>query len=316
MRTHGSARRSRAIWSRRRVSSFSRASSVLRSATHSSLDTTGWFSVLYLGGAGSAGYVRFHRFGSFLRLSIRFTIPSVTAVARTLSAGHRNGGSDKCDGIPMDSLITAAARALAAGDLLGVLKRVAPARRRACARASRHRDGATRRFRARKGSSAKCGTRLRSERGRGARAMRRRRGRDRARVARPGLAAEGARRGAGDARKTRRLGQRRACAASRGPAPSADRASRRGRACARRARSGPVPARVEGRPRTGRCGDRDAARSGQGGARCARSGRARRAPGRHPGTDGGGRKRIPSPEHAGGAPDCARRGATPSSRGG
>src|ERR1700676_4030674 len=36
-----------------------------------------------------------------------------------------NGGSDKCDGIPMDSLITAAARALAAGDPLGALKRIA-----------------------------------------------------------------------------------------------------------------------------------------------------------------------------------------------
>src|ERR1700758_3306111 len=36
-----------------------------------------------------------------------------------------NGGSDKCGGIPMDSLITAAARALAAGDPLGALKRVA-----------------------------------------------------------------------------------------------------------------------------------------------------------------------------------------------
>jgi hypothetical protein len=35
------------------------------------------------------------------------------------------GGSDKCGGIPMDSLITAAARALATGDLLGALKRVA-----------------------------------------------------------------------------------------------------------------------------------------------------------------------------------------------
>src|SRR6185436_9929872 len=33
--------------------------------------------------------------------------------------------SDKCGGIPMDSLITAAARALAAGDPLGALKRVA-----------------------------------------------------------------------------------------------------------------------------------------------------------------------------------------------
>src|SRR6202790_557918 len=41
------------------------------------------------------------------------------------TAGCRKGGSDKCDGIPMDSLITAAARALAAGDPLGALKRVA-----------------------------------------------------------------------------------------------------------------------------------------------------------------------------------------------
>src|SRR6202171_6242983 len=40
---------------------------------------------------------------------------------------HRasRGGSDKCGGIPMDSLITAAARALSAGDPLGALKRVA-----------------------------------------------------------------------------------------------------------------------------------------------------------------------------------------------
>jgi hypothetical protein len=35
------------------------------------------------------------------------------------------GESDKCDGISMDSLITAAARALAAGDPLAALKRVA-----------------------------------------------------------------------------------------------------------------------------------------------------------------------------------------------
>src|SRR5207248_8638988 len=35
------------------------------------------------------------------------------------------GGSDKCGGIPMDALIAAAARALAAGDPLGALKRVA-----------------------------------------------------------------------------------------------------------------------------------------------------------------------------------------------
>src|SRR6266851_1215889 len=41
------------------------------------------------------------------------------------SGGYRNDGSDKCDGIPMDSLITAAARALAAGDPLGALDRIA-----------------------------------------------------------------------------------------------------------------------------------------------------------------------------------------------
>src|SRR3982750_4971068 len=35
------------------------------------------------------------------------------------------GESDKCGGIPMDSLITAAARALAAGDPFGALNRVA-----------------------------------------------------------------------------------------------------------------------------------------------------------------------------------------------
>ena len=216
----------------------------------------------------------------------------------------------------MDSLITAAARALAAGDPLGALKRVAlrddpPALALRGIAMAQLGD-----FVAREGPPAKCGARLRSERGRGPRAMRRRRGRDRARIARPELAAEGARRGAGDARTTRRPGERRACAASRGPAPSPDRASRRGRACARRARSRALPARVEGRPRTGRCGHRDAPPADQGGARRARPGRARRAPGRHPCTDGGGRKRIPCPQHARGAPDCARRGATPSARGG
>src|SRR5213594_400785 len=60
---------------------------------------------------------------------IALLLPSIRPDGRwswdTLSAGYRNGGSDKCDGIPMDSLITAAARALAAGDPLGALKRVA-----------------------------------------------------------------------------------------------------------------------------------------------------------------------------------------------
>src|ERR1700688_4445117 len=42
-----------------------------------------------------------------------------------ISTGASNAGSDKCGGIRMDSLITAAARALAAGDPLGALNRVA-----------------------------------------------------------------------------------------------------------------------------------------------------------------------------------------------
>jgi len=42
-----------------------------------------------------------------------------------IPARASNDGSDTCDGIPMDSLITAAALALAAGDPLGALKRVA-----------------------------------------------------------------------------------------------------------------------------------------------------------------------------------------------
>src|SRR3954471_20748756 len=48
--------------------------------------------------------------------------PTRSGACRT---GRREGGSDKCDGIQMDSLITAAARALAAGDPLGALNRVA-----------------------------------------------------------------------------------------------------------------------------------------------------------------------------------------------
>src|SRR3989442_11433458 len=60
---------------------------------------------------------------------IALLLPSIRPDGRwswdTFSAGYRNGGSDKCGGIPMDSLITAAARALAAGDPLGALNRVA-----------------------------------------------------------------------------------------------------------------------------------------------------------------------------------------------
>src|SRR2546428_1045654 len=58
---------------------------------------------------------------------IALLLPSIRPDGRwswdTFSAGYRNGGSYKCDGIPMDSLITAAARALAAGDPFGALNR-------------------------------------------------------------------------------------------------------------------------------------------------------------------------------------------------
>src|SRR5688500_7688963 len=43
----------------------------------------------------------------------------------TERGSYNEDGSYKCDGIPMDPLITTAARALAAGDPLGALKRVA-----------------------------------------------------------------------------------------------------------------------------------------------------------------------------------------------
>ena len=134
----------------------------------------------------------------------------------------------------MDSLITAAALALAAGDPSAHLKRVALARRRAGAGAARHCDGAARRPR-----SAKTLLR-RAARGFGpkeavARAqMHRRRSRDRASLARPWLARQDSRRGAGDARKAWRPAERRACTAISRSAPAADRPSGRGRACAGR----------------------------------------------------------------------------------
>ena len=73
----------------------------------------------------------------------------------------------------------------------------------------------------------------------------------------------------------------------------------------------PSPSRIEDRPRTGRRGDRHSAPPDKGGARCARSGRARRTPRRYPCAGGGGRQRSPRPEHARCAPDCEWRGATP-----
>jgi len=77
-------------------------------------------------------------------------------------------------------------------------------------------------------------------------------------------------------------GKRRARAVSRGPAPPPDRAHRRSRAYARRARPRGPPSRVEDRPRAGGRGDRDSTPQDEGGARCARSGQARSAPRTHP----------------------------------
>src|SRR5436309_7090119 len=104
IRTHGSSCRRCASSSLRRVSSFSASSSSSRAASHSLRVPVMCFVIALL-------------------------LPSIRPDGRwswdTLSAGYRNGGRDKCDGIPMDSLIAAAARALTAGDPLAALKRVA-----------------------------------------------------------------------------------------------------------------------------------------------------------------------------------------------
>src|SRR5258705_11477072 len=112
-RTHGSSCRWRASSSLRRVSSFSAVSRSSRAANHSSRVPVRWvvigvvIVVLSLLGVRRRSYC--------CRCSSRYR----------LIAGDSRGGSDKCGGIPMDSLITAAARALAAGDPLGALNRVA-----------------------------------------------------------------------------------------------------------------------------------------------------------------------------------------------
>ena len=106
----------------------------------------------------------------------------------------------------------------------------------------------------------------------------------------------------------RRPGERRACALSRGPAPAADRAPRRG-ASVRSPSSIPRPSRPRRGPptnwwlrgsRCGACGPRRRALRSPGPRHAARAGG-------YPGADGGGRKRIPRPEHARGAPDRAWR---------
>ena len=173
----------------------------------------------------------------------------------------------------MDSLITAAARALAAGDPLGALKRVAL---RDDAPALALRGIAM----AQLGDLVRAKALLRSA----ARAFGPKEAVARARcvvaeaeialVSRdlgwPAKSLDAAR---ATLERARRPGERRACAASRGPAPPPDRAPRRGRADARRARPRALPSRVEDRPRTGRRRDRDPAPPNEGGARGPRSGR-------------------------------------------
>ncbi len=81
-----------------------------------------------------------------------------------------------------------------------------------------------------------------------------------------------------------------------------------------RARPHAVPARVEDRPRAGGCRDRDATLADEGCARCARSSRARRPRCTDPRADGGSRKRLPRPDHARGTPDLERERTTPPAR--
>src|ERR1700719_1209786 len=115
IRTHGSSCRRRASSSLRRVSSFSASSSSSRVASHSLRVVVMCFVIALV---------------SFLRVSlvVRSVLDTTCFVGGReidLSCRVSNGESYKCDGIPMDSLITAAARALAAGDPLAALNPVA-----------------------------------------------------------------------------------------------------------------------------------------------------------------------------------------------
>jgi hypothetical protein len=65
------------------------------------------------------------RLPALLRRSLRSRYDVLAGGRETDWDRASNGGSDKCGGIPVDSLITAAALALAAGDPLGALNRVA-----------------------------------------------------------------------------------------------------------------------------------------------------------------------------------------------
>ncbi len=192
----------------------------------------------------------------------------------------------------MDSLITAAARALAAGDPLGALNRVAL---RSDAPALALRGIAM----AQLGDLVRAKTLVRSA----ARAFGPKEAVARARcvvaeaeialvsrdlgwptkaleAARTTLEAHGDKLNAAHARYLA------------GPAPAADRPPRRGRTHPRRPRPDALSSCLQDRARAGGCGDRDATPSDESGARCAGARRGRRAPRPHPCADGRGRERI------------------------
>src|SRR5262250_3325399 len=109
IRTHGSSCRRRTSSSLRRVTSFSASSNASRAVSHCSRVPVLWS----IGAVPPAGVALLLAHLARCRSRDRIT------------AGHRHDGSDKCGGIPVDSLITAAARALAAGDPLGALNKIA-----------------------------------------------------------------------------------------------------------------------------------------------------------------------------------------------
>ena len=193
----------------------------------------------------------------------------------------------------MDSLISAAAQALAAGDPLGALKRVA-LRNDAPALALRGIAMAQLGDLVRaKDPAAKGGARLRRARSRGPRAVHRCGGRDCARLARlqalSGKALDAAR---AHARAARRPRQRRACAASRGSAAAADRPSRRGRsASSRKFDAAPLPPALRAAHELVVAGIAMRRVQIKASARGACRGRACRASGGHSGARCGGRKR-------------------------
>ena len=219
----------------------------------------------------------------------------------TERGSYNEGGSYKCDGIPMDPLITIAARALAAGDPLGALKRVAlrddpPAlalrgiamaqlgdlvRAKALLRRAARAFGPKEPVARARCVVAEADVALVSrDLGWPAKALD---------AARATLEAHGDRVNATYARylEVRRL-------LLIGRIDEAEHTLARPRA---------APCRVQDRPRIGGRRDRDSTPQDEGGARCARSGQTRSAARTHPRAGGGGRKRIPRSEHARGASD-------------